>query len=106
MGKLPNGEVITDEEFAHRPQDWPTWPTLPLKRRGAQGVGWETGMLIEMPTSWVGEVASGGLPTNMGYCIPTIVFLGDIYDGKTVDARERVAYGSMGMLFAAGWVVD
>lgn len=105
MGKLPNGEVVTDEEFARRPQDWPTWPMLPLKRWNGHAKQ-QIGMLVEMPTSWIGEVASGGVSTEQGYVIPTIVFLGNVYDGANLADRAKVTYGSMEGLFADGWVVD
>lgn len=82
MGRLPNGEEVTDTEMMQRPDDWPMWPYLPVKR-GPN----ELGSIVD---------AMDGLKS--------VVYLGNMYAGINVD--HNITYETFEAITDDGWRVD
>lgn len=91
MSKKTDTRVVEsrdDAEMMRRPNLWPRWPVLPLKRRSAETGFPETGMLVE----------ASDVPL-------TTVLVGTIFDAD-VFALPRKEYESADAIVADGWIVD
>lgn len=78
-------QMERDREFILRPDDWPIWPILPLKRfRDGQA---EHGF-------FGGDVSPTG---------PATVWIGNMFELSSAEARE---YPSLDAVLDDGWTVD
>lgn len=87
---------MTREEIAARslamardPDSWPNWPQLPLKR--GTGAGWpEMARLVH--TSLRDDE------------VPPYIYPGTMFD--PIVKKDRIYFGTLEAIFAAGWEVD